>query len=80
MADKKAPKIRETAPAYGTLKARGRTPSREFWHTPTFKELARSQRIKPLTREALERADFWPEDEDVEEFLKAAKGALYRKN
>jgi transcriptional regulator with XRE-family HTH domain len=45
-----------------------------FYETASIGELSRAQGVKPVTRRALERAPFWPEEDDPDDvvvFLKA---------
>lgn len=44
---------------------------RSFWDLPTLDELAEEQGIEPVERLEDLVSDFWPEDEDVDEFLAA---------
>lgn len=80
MKDKKTePTLQETAPAYkaGAKRTRRRKPTApawDFWHPPTVEQLIKEQGVKPLTEESFKKADFWPEDQDVEEFIALAKG------
>lgn len=44
---------------------------RSFWERPTLDELAEEQGVQPLARLEDAAADFWPEDESVDDFLAA---------
>lgn len=44
------------------------------WHFDSVAELAAQQGTEPATSVAALKADFWPEDEEVDDFVAAAKG------
>ena len=47
------------------------TPGQSFWELPTLDELADAQDVAPVERIEDLVADFWPEDESVDDFLAA---------
>jgi hypothetical protein len=74
--------IGETKAAYGARRRspdwKKQHPKGSFWNPYTLEELVAQQGTKPLTDKDFERPDFWPEGEDVDAFIQAAKGGRYR--
>lgn len=44
-------------------------PTGLFWDTPEFEKLAEQQGVAPIRKIEDLVGDFWPEDEDLDEFL-----------
>jgi hypothetical protein len=44
-------------------------PTLDFWRTKTVEELAEEQGIKPVENPDELLGDFWPEDENIDDFL-----------
>lgn len=77
--------VKETKAAYRTGRRtadrRKKFPKGSFWNPLTLDELIAQQGTKPFrAKEVLDKVEPWPEDEDIEDFIRAAKGDLLRTN
>lgn len=54
-------------------------PKGSFWNPLTLDELIEQQGTKPMTEADFVRPDFF-EDEDIDEFVRAATSARYRRD
>jgi len=43
----------------------------DFWQSPSIRQLAEECNIGPFSRDDIDKADFWPRDQDPEEFVRA---------
>jgi hypothetical protein len=77
--------VSESKAAYRTRRRpadwRKKFPKGSFWNPLTLDELIAQQGTKPFrAKEVLDKVEPWPEGEDIEDFIRAAKGDRYHKN